>query len=161
MTAHPSALVHHAVPVKDLGSLHVALPQDWLLVRPEDADVLLLARAPSDRTGRVSTVSITRDVLPEGLDLATWQMRTDELLGVTLDRYCVLDLADGIPQPWALRRVAAYRAGPGDSVTIEQSVALHGGIGVSLTYSGPSETYPSWADEATMMANGVMFDVRR
>jgi hypothetical protein len=132
--------------------MRLLVPARWELSEDARPGLLLVAVEPEPRitvgsgqgSGFRANLVVTCEELPEGLDLATWQATTEQMLPSTVDDYVPVtaeqvDVA-GMP---AVHRVAQHRSKAGANVTMAQWAAvLPGPTGWSLTASVATRAYP-------------------
>ena len=125
----PSGLVPYTHP----GGMRLLVPAGWELSEDARPGLVLVAVEPEPRfrmgsgqgSGFRANLVVTCEELPEGLDLATWQAATAEMLPSTVDDYAPVragevDLA-GMP---TVHRVGQHRSKAGANVTMAQWAAV-------------------------------------
>lgn len=144
--------------------LSMGLPVGWERLDDAADPVVVLAiepTLPADAgVAFRANLVVSRDDLPEGLDLDGWQAGTEQLLGRSLTEYQVLDLerveVEGRPM---IRRLAHHRSPDGHSVTLEQWTTLGRGgptgpwDGWTLTCSVATGAYDAMADALVDLAH--------
>lgn len=148
--AHPSGL--------DMG-----VPAGWERLDDPADPVVVLAIEPTlpegAGVGFRANLVVSRDALPEGIDLDQWQAGTEQLLGRALTEYQVLDLERlQIEARPMIRRLAHHRSPDGHSVTLEQWATLGRGQqsdpwdGWTLSCSVATVAYDAMADALVDLA---------
>lgn len=129
----------------DRGALSLPLPEGWETVIGRQALLPAVAVAPVSGSGPGfrSSIVVTVDRLGS-TTLDRWQRSAEPALGHRLDEYLLLDLERvevfGLP---GARRLALHRWAPGVHVTMEQRMVVHWGVGVTITVTTATPSFPT------------------
>ena len=130
--------------------LELTVPRGWEVVLRDTENVLLAVAAPAD--GRPFRTNVVVTVEPVGTGLGAWQSVVEQTLPTMLDDYQVLDLDDAeLAGATGAYRLAIHRV-QGMPVTLEQHVAVVGGVGLTLSSTCPTAAWPRWREVGAALA---------
>ncbi len=130
------------------------LPSEWEQEPDPRPGVALIAVEPDRGPWFRANAVVTREQLPPGMDLATWQRHAAAYLPQVLADFILLDAEDLVLCGRPARRTLAHHCADAGAVTMEQWATVAHGVGYTLTASVATLEYDDLADMFAAMAEG-------